>query len=601
MAALDDALGKLAEAHVELAEAHIELDRRQGFTEALLETIDVGIVSCDADGLFVLSNRAERAMFGLTTGLAGLRPEHLPGLFEVRDAAGDLLAVEEYPLLRALRGEDVAQVEVLVGPPAGPLREVVVRGSRILGPDGELLGAVAALADVSAERVALRALAQERHNLDEAQRLGQLGGFEHDLTEGTWTFSDQLCALWGLAPGPLGAEAFGAFIVAEDLDSTARAWRASTGVGGKHDFEFRIRRADDGAERVLRARIEVQLDADGRPTQIRGTHLDITELVVAQRATEQAHAFSAAILAASPDDTIVTDLATGAVVYVSPGRHLLGRTSAELVELGARIGTEIVHPDDLPRLQALRLEAADCPDGGSLRLRMRGLHRDGEWRWLDYRATPFRRDGAGRVLEVLAVIRDVTDLVHAEEQLTHAALHDSLTGLPNRALLVDRLEAALDRSRRDEREIAVLFCDLDGFKDVNDTGGHSAGDAVLRETARRLRDAVRSVDLVARVGGDEFVVVVEPWNRDDTSEPAVPARTFAVALADRIVRALREPLTVRGLDHVVTASIGITYVSVAAGSVAVTVDEVLHHADAAMYRAKVGGKDRYEIVELGSR
>jgi diguanylate cyclase (GGDEF)-like protein len=113
-------------------------------------------------------------------------------------------------------------------------------------------------------------------------------------------------------------------------------------------------------------------------------------------------------------------------------------------------------------------------------------------------------------------MRDITEAVDLQQRIEHHALHDGLTGLPNRALLIDRLTAALSRSARDRREVAVLFCDLDGFKRVNDTAGHAAGDAVLLEISRRLQGLLRADDTVARVGGDEFVVLVEPWNRADS-------------------------------------------------------------------------------------
>jgi len=188
--------------------------------------------------------------------------------------------------------------------------------------------------------------------------------------------------------------------------------------------------------------------------------------------------------------------------------------------------------------------------------------------------------------------------------LTHAALHDDLTGLPNRALLVDRLDAALTRSGHDQREVAVLFCDLDGFKFVNDTSGHAAGDQVLREIGHRLTAVLRDGDTVARVGGDEFVIVIEPWNRPEKADPrgartvqAHADRGLAVHVADRVAAAVRRPVTVDGVDHVVTASVGITYAQLGpvGDAPAVTAEQVLHHADTAMYLAKGRGKDRFEI------
>jgi diguanylate cyclase (GGDEF)-like protein/PAS domain S-box-containing protein len=486
---------ELKRALTELAEAHAELARRQSFTDALLETVQVGIVSCDAQGVFRVSNRAERELFGLQTGLHGLVPDQLPALIDVFDADGRPLTVEDYPLMRTLRGEHVGPLEVLVGPSGGPYRDVVVRGSRISGPDGELLGAVAALTDVTAERSVSRALAAER---------------------------------------------------------------------GK--------------------------------------------LAFAEKTALSASAFLNAVLSATPDYTFVTDLATGASIYGSRDKDVLGLTGEQLEALGPGDSVALIHPDDQLRLAAVNTAAVGLDDGQVLQIRYRGRHADGQWRWLNRRVTPFRRDSTGAVHEILSVLRDVTDLVQAEDRLSYAALHDDLTGLPSRVLLVERLEAALVRSGTDACEVAVLFCDLDGFKNVNDTAGHAAGDAVLLEVARRLTHVLRDNDTVARVGGDEFVIVVEPWNRTNLVPEqgahgvrSEDYRALAVRLAERIAVALRQPITVDGVDHLVTASIGITYATQSAAGTPdrITADEMLQRADAAMYRAKGRGKNRYELFDDG--
>ncbi|MDX6257087.1 MAG: hypothetical protein QOJ11_3421 [Frankiales bacterium] len=521
-AALEQALRDLAEAHAELA-------RRQSFTDALLETIEVGIVSCDAEGRFVVSNRAERAMFGLESGLEGLLPHHLPALIDVLTAEGVPLTADEYPLMRTLRGDAVPSYDVLVGPVGAPHREVVVRGSQIRGPENELLGAVAALSDVTAERTASRALAEERRRLTEAQRLGQLGSFVHDFTTGTSTFSAPLCELWGLTPDTMTRERASTLILDQDRADAIASWEEACRAGGSHSYVYRIRRADDGAERLIHARVEVILDAEGAPLHGRGTHLDITDLAAAERATQQANAFFHAVLTATPDYTQVTDLATGAIIYGSPGKQVLGIPAADLQARGPGALDELVHSADRQRVRDLNTAAGDLADGQSLQSRYRARHVEGHWRWLSHSVTPFRRDDSGAVVEVLAVLRDVTDLVDAEDRLTYAARHDVLTGLPNRTMLLETLDAALRRSAAGGGEIAVLFCDLDGFKHVNDTGGHSAGDAVLFETANRLRNVLRREDTVARVGGDEFVIVVEPWQGTDPDQAAGARRPGAPA------------------------------------------------------------------------
>lgn len=587
----------------------LELARRQSFLDALLETVEVGIVSCDADGVFVVSNRAERMMFGFEAGIDGMVIEQIDSRIDVFEG-GAKLEPQDYPLARALRGDDVTRVDVLAGPAAGPYREIVVRGRQITSADGGVLGAVAALTDVTAERAALRELAAEHRKLTEAQRLGQLGSFEHDFATGRWNFSENLCALWGVGPDQLTPELIMRLVHEDDREVVAESWHNAC-RSGMHSCDYRIARASDGIERVIRSNLEVEFGPDGQAVHARGTHLDITDLNVAEKAARVATAFFDAVLTATPDYTFVTDVETGDVIYGSRGNDVLGLDSEQLEHLGGRGVATLVCSDDEQVLKELNAAAVGLDDGEVLQTKYRALHADGRWRWLSHRVTPFRRDNNARVVELLAVVRDVTDVVEAEARLMHAARHDYLTGLPNRACLMERLHAALSRGAQEGREVAVLFCDLDGFKSVNDTGGHAAGDAVLLASARRLTSILREGDTVARVGGDEFVIVVEPWNRTDVRpraglcvdlgahlpeqrSPAPTDRGLALQVAQRVSQALSHPIDVAGVEHVVTVSIGITY---AAPGGRAGADDALHEADVAMYLAKERGKNRFEVFQ----
>lgn len=588
-----------------------ELARRQSFTDALLETVDVGIVACDAAGANMTRNRALRSMLGLGAGPADSVVGAADAAIHLLSPDGNLLEPGEYPLARALRGEGVQAMDLKVGPVGGPYGDVVVQGSRITAPDGTPAGAVVAVTDVTAERRAGRELALETARLKEAQRLGQLGSFTFDPRSGDFTFSEQIYRIWGV---PLGADLASmriSLVHPDDVQQMISEWRAALATGGRFTSQYRIVRPDDEV-RHLRVSFEVVLDPGGEPVEMNGTHLDVTEVTLAQRTAVEASALFQGILAATPDYTFVTDTATGAVVYGSPGKTILGITTEDLSELGPSLIATLVHPDEQPRLVAANRAAQDLADGEVLQLRYQARHVDGAWHWLSRRVTPFRRDETtGEVVQVLGVVRDVTDVVEAEQHLTYTALHDPLTGLPNRALLMDRLEAALGRSRQRGREVAILFCDLDGFKRVNDTAGHAAGDAVLLEAAARLQGVLRDGDTVSRVGGDEFVIVAEPWKRagaglvdDPVSQAWTPAqdRDFVCKIADRITQVMRRPVVVDGLEHVVTVSIGITYAGQSGATASSqTADTVLQDADAAMYRAKHGGKDRFEIFEHGLR
>ncbi|HTU86438.1 MAG TPA: EAL domain-containing protein [Solirubrobacteraceae bacterium] len=175
----------------------------------------------------------------------------------------------------------------------------------------------------------------------------------------------------------------------------------------------------------------------------------------------------------------------------------------------------------------------------------------------------------------------------AEAQLAHLALHDQLTGLPNRALFLDRLGVALERARRSGAQLAVLFLDFDNFKQINDSRGHAAGDRLLAIVGERLSGLLRPMDTVARFGGDEFTFLFE----DLTSEREV------VLIADRICQAARQPVQMEGIELSVTVSVGIAMVA----DPSVSSETVLREADAAMYRAKEQGRSRFELFDEESR
>jgi diguanylate cyclase (GGDEF)-like protein/PAS domain S-box-containing protein len=202
---------------------------------------------------------------------------------------------------------------------------------------------------------------------------------------------------------------------------------------------------------------------------------------------------------------------------------------------------------------------------------------DGSTLWVELRCTNLLDDPA--VSGIVVNTHDITARKQIERELEHQAFHDSLTSLANRALLKDRIDHALAR-RAPDNEIAVVFCDLDGFKLVNDTLGHDAGNEMLRIAARRLSAAVRAGDTVARLGGDEFGVLLEGTSR--------PIEDAAV-IAERMRDALADPAEVAGVPLVVTGSLG--YV-VASGGAQTTSEELLRDADTAMYRAKTAGRNQ---------
>jgi diguanylate cyclase (GGDEF)-like protein len=236
-----------------------------------------------------------------------------------------------------------------------------------------------------------------------------------------------------------------------------------------------------------------------------------------------------------------------------------------------------VHPDELEAATDVRLRVVGRAETRA-RSERRLVRKDGTVIWVLVNTRRYEEDGTAFSV---SVIEDITARRAAEDQLVALALHDSLTGLPNRRLLLDRLEQALARSRRDGRDVAVLFVDLDRVKQVNDALGHEAGDELLVTAAKNLQAVVRETDTVARLGGDEFVVVVE-------RAAGLPELE---TLAERMLEAVRIPVSM-GPDHlVVTASVGL----VTPTSAQDRPQDLLRAADAAMYQAKQAGRGRFVI------
>ena len=178
----------------------------------------------------------------------------------------------------------------------------------------------------------------------------------------------------------------------------------------------------------------------------------------------------------------------------------------------------------------------------------------------------------------MSTFQDITERKRVIRELEHLASHDQLTGLPNRKLFIDRLEHAMRLSRRVEKQTALLFIDIDGFKPINDTYGHDTGDTLLQAIAARLHASVRDSDTVARVGGDEFTVIME--NIGDVGH--------ALPVASKILDAMNTPFTIGGIDCRIGASIGI---SVYPGD-SEELDDLIKKADSAMYQAKHGGRNQ---------
>jgi diguanylate cyclase (GGDEF)-like protein/PAS domain S-box-containing protein len=398
---------------------------------------------------------------------------------------------------------------------------------------------------------------------------GDVGGLiSYVDAQGRVQFASRaLCAWWQLKPeevrGKTLLQLYGASAYAQFARWTDRALdgedvhyeRQATRLDGTHvwlSVNLRPHRGTSG--QVLgyfSCALEVEElkrthDALGRALDQLATHMDNTPL---------------AVIEWSPDIAVKRWSPQAEAIFGWTTDEVLGRKSSEL---------GLVHPDSLETVRALTRELVE---GRAKRNRMlaRNNTKDGRVIWCQWYNSGHYEEG-GKLTSILSLAEDVTARVDAEEQLRQAAVHDALTGLPNRNSLAARLEHAIVRVNRSGDRIALLFIDLDRFKKVNDTLGHAAGDEVLRQAAARIRACVREVDTVARLGGDEFVVLLETDVRLDT--PGI--------IGERVRDSFGTPFDWRGTEVRCGASVGVSLYPDHARDSAT----LLASADRAMYREK---------------
>ena len=261
--------------------------------------------------------------------------------------------------------------------------------------------------------------------------------------------------------------------------------------------------------------------------------------------------------------------------------EMFGYSEAELATMTLR---DYTHPDDVERNEALFREMM-AGERDTYRLEKRFLHKDGRVVWGQV-AAALHRDADGRPVYSIAMVENITERKQAEDQIAHLAYHDKLTDLANRPRFQEVLEASLARAHRRDLSVGVIFLDIDNFKLLNDSLGHEAGDALLVELSRRLSALTRETDLLARPGGDEFLLLLSDLGSGSGTLPGTDAALLATeAAASRIHEIFRDPFTLEGAEFYLTASIGISLFPRDAADAA----SLLSNADVAMYRSKSAG------------
>jgi diguanylate cyclase (GGDEF)-like protein/PAS domain S-box-containing protein len=396
--------------------------------------------------------------------------------------------------------------------------------------------------------------------------------------------SPQLEALSGVSVEQWmdGTDGWSVRVHPDDRERALGSYREALQTGIAFYDEYRLI-ATDGRERWFHDQIAVVRDEQGNPSEIQGVILDITDRKHAEQALHESEARLRE--AEARYRTLVEELPLGIYVnalgepaearYRSPAIGAITGQSAHEWPAEPAALAALIHPDDRERVVEALGTAIAAGERFSAEYRI--VRPDGSLAWVLDESFPLNdRDEPCRQGYLL----DATAHRSAEERLLHVALHDPLTGMPNREMFQEHLHLAVARAESAGAAVAVLLCDLDDFKLVNDNLGHAAGDTLLLEIARRLADAVADAGIVARLGGDEFAILLADL------DPA-EAGGIADAMATRIRAALRVESELAGTEIYTSGSVGISLCPADAGRPS----DLLRHADTALYRAKEAGRD----------
>ena len=425
----------------------------------------------------------------------------------------------------------------------------------------------------------------ERHEAERALRRSEamyrnLVETSNDLiwsvdAAGRWTYLSPAAArrIYGCPPQELLGREFGEITAQEVLERDTAVFRRILAGESVFDYETRHLRGD-GVHVDLSFNAIPLRDARGAVVGATGTARDVTaQKVIAASQYENVEKLRLAV------DT--AELEYWEWDRASASMHF-GRSPGDSQPGAKRIGFDDwlrrVHEDDRERCRVASL--ATQAQGAPYQIDFRVYLPSGEVRWMHSRGKAIL-DPNGEITRVIGVSQDITERKRQEEEARFLAYHDTLTGLPNRRLLDDRLAQAVFLAQRRDTRVAVMVIDLDRFKQVNDALGHRAGDAVLREAAHRIAGCVRKADTLARHGGDEFVVVIPDLRQDGDCQ----------VVAEKILRAFEPPFLVDRREFIIGASIGVSLYPADAGDG----DGVLRNADAAMYRAKQLGRNNYRF------
>jgi diguanylate cyclase (GGDEF)-like protein/PAS domain S-box-containing protein len=567
--AIDREAGLIIGTHQETSALREAEERfRRAFEDA-----GIGMAITGLDGRFMRVNASLASMLGRS-------PEELAGMRVMDITHPDHIGDDTAAMQRLAGGEiDVHRTEKRYLRPDGSEAWVSLTASVVRDADGMPLHFLSQMADIGERRAAEEARAESERRFRTLASASPVGIFAIGDDGRLGYANEHLREIFGLPADLLDGPSWLDRIAADDRERVIAEVRRSRALGTRASLDVRV---EADLDRWTRVNLAPLLDGSDAPTGLVGTVEDITVEVTARMALAAREA-EYRMLAEHSTDFLSRHGLDTAFKYASPvSQTLLGwAPEAMLDKTPTELGMD--HPDDLDIFERTWAQAlrSDEPRTAAYRAR----RRDGSIVWLE---TTFRavRDVDGNAREMVCVSRDISERKNAELELAHRALHDGLTGLPNRTLFLDRLGHALRRSRRRDTGLAILFADLDRFKVVNDSLGHEAGDRLLVDVAMRLSSALRPADTLARLGGDELILLCED----------IASESDARSIAERLLQTFADPFLVQDGEAFLHASIGIAL----SRDGFETPEDLIRDADAAMYRAKERGH-AYELFDEAMR
>lgn len=455
---------------------------------------------------------------------------------------------------------------------------ILSRGRTIAqASDGKAARIIGTHTDITSIRSYEKQISSLHERLDLAISAGRIGVWDYDLVSGTPHWDDRLHEIYGTQAGQASTlESWTLLVHPDDRSRVLANWENAQAHHDHYEEEFRIIRPD-GEIRHIHSIARIFKDIDSRPVRAVGANWDITDQ---RRLTEKAleEKERLGITLASIADAVICTDGEARITFMNPvAEKLTGWSSAEAAGQALAAVFQIIDEATGDRAQdPVRhcLKRVECyqRDGGIFLVGRTGGVCD-----IQMSAAPVRVSPQVSIGSVL-VFRDITEAHARQKKIAHSALHDALTGLPNRSAFLTRLSEAVTQASQEQRMHALCFVDLDHFKHVNDRAGHAAGDALLQETAKIIALHCSKKDVPARLGGDEFAILIRDCQPGE-----------AEATAERIIAAI-SGMEFRWETEVfrIGASIGATLV----GSDSPELGEILHQADKACYAAKASGRNR---------